>query len=248
MKICLDYGHTLNGVDSGAIGCGYREQDCTREIGKIVKSYLEQLGHTTYETNIDGNVTSISDSMYKRYSIANDNNVDLCVSLHLNAGGGTGSEIYTYNSADVQNASVILNKLSDLGLRNRGIKNGNKLAMVSRPKAKAMLIEICFIDTDVDMKLYAANKNEIAKIIAEGLTGQTLSNDCKKYIVTNYLPNAYAGYNGVDINYVLKYFNGVKTYVRGNNSGVWIETEYLTESKCQELKQTLGSWFYSINQ
>lgn len=68
----------------------------------------------------------------------------------------------------------------------------------------------------------------------------------KGYIVTNYLPNAYKGYDGVDISYVLSYFEGVKCYVRGNAKGVWIETEYLPIEKCNELKNTLGSWFYNI--
>lgn len=248
MRICLDYGHTLSGADTGAIGCGYKEQDLTRELGKIIKSYFEQLGHTVIETNIDGGVTSVSDSMFKRYSIANKNNVDLCVSIHFNAGGGTGSEIFTYNGADVYNASNILKRLAYLGLRNRGIKNGNNLAMVSKPVAKAMLIEVAFIDTASDMQLYKNKKNDIAKCIVESITGQTINTGSKGYVVTTYLPSAYAGYDGVDIKYILKYFEGVRAYVRGNNKGVWIETEYLSESKCQELKKTLGSWFYSIEE
>lgn len=72
------------------------------------------------------------------------------------------------------------------------------------------------------------------------------TNISKGYVVTNYLPVAYEGYDGVDINYVLSYFEGIKTYVRGNSKGVWIETEYLDMDKCLELKNTLGSWFYSI--
>ncbi|WP_243156287.1 hypothetical protein [Clostridium sp. C2-6-12] len=42
------------------------------------------------------------------------------------------------------------------------------------------------------------------------------------------------------------YFEGVKCYVRGNNKGVWIETEYLNIDKCDELKNKLGNLFYSI--
>lgn len=70
----------------------------------------------------------------------------------------------------------------------------------------------------------------------------------KGYIVTNYLPCAYSGYDGIDINYVLSYFTGIKCYVRGNQKGVWIETQTLPIEKCNELKATLGSWFYSIEQ
>lgn len=72
------------------------------------------------------------------------------------------------------------------------------------------------------------------------------SQPSKGYVVTNYLPQAYSDYEGVDINYILSYFQGVKTYVRGNNKGVWIETEYMPIEQCNQLKETLGSWFYSI--
>ncbi|UYZ35427.1 peptidoglycan recognition protein family protein [Clostridium beijerinckii] len=68
----------------------------------------------------------------------------------------------------------------------------------------------------------------------------------KGYVVTNYLPCAYEGYDGIDISYVLSYFDGVKCYVRGNAKGIWIETQYLDLDKCNELKSTLGSWFYEI--
>ncbi len=69
------------------------------------------------------------------------------------------------------------------------------------------------------------------------------------YVVTNYLPNGYKGnisFEGVDLEYALSYFDGVRCYVRGNAKGVWIETQMLPMSKCLELKDKLGSWFYSI--
>jgi hypothetical protein len=66
------------------------------------------------------------------------------------------------------------------------------------------------------------------------------------YVVTNYLPSAYEGYEGIDIKYVLSYFGDVKCYVRSNEKGCWIETQYLDLDKCNELKSTLGSCFYSI--
>ncbi|CUU45584.1 protein of unknown function [Clostridium beijerinckii] len=34
--------------------------------------------------------------------------------------------------------------------------------------------------------------------------------------------------------------------MRGNNKGVRIKTQYIPLSKCQELKNILGSWFYEI--
>lgn len=54
MKIALDYGHCLNGADTGLVGNGYKEQDCTREIGKLVKVKLEALGDTVIAVAPDG--------------------------------------------------------------------------------------------------------------------------------------------------------------------------------------------------
>lgn len=69
------------------------------------------------------------------------------------------------------------------------------------------------------------------------------------YVITNYLPNGYQGnnaFNGVDADYILQYFKDIRCYFRGNAKGVWIETQTLPIEKCEELKNTLGSWFYEI--
>ncbi|WP_271814479.1 peptidoglycan recognition family protein [Clostridium beijerinckii] len=84
-------------------------------------------------------------------------------------------------------------------------------------------------------------KNFPLEKVKEATTQQS-----KGYVVTTYLPNAYEGYDGVDINYILSYFQGVKPYARGNNKGIWIETGYMPIEKCNELREILGSWFYSI--
>ena len=69
------------------------------------------------------------------------------------------------------------------------------------------------------------------------------------YIVTTYLPNGYRGdgsFVGVDLEYVLYYFKGVRCYVKSDPKGIWIETQVLPIEQCNKLKETLGSWFYAI--
>ena len=69
------------------------------------------------------------------------------------------------------------------------------------------------------------------------------------YVVTTYLPNGYRGdgsFVGVDLEYVLSYFKGVRCYVKSDSKGVWIETQVLPIEQCNKLKETLGSWFYAI--
>ncbi|GAA0078805.1 hypothetical protein UT300005_31840 [Clostridium sp. CTA-5] len=78
-----------------------------------------------------------------------------------------------------------------------------------------------------------------------------INNKKTGYIVTNYLPNGYRGnseFEGVDLEYVLSYFENIRCYIKHNDNGIWIETQILPMSKCQELKDKLGSWYYEIRQ
>ncbi|MFW2500391.1 GH25 family lysozyme [Clostridium diolis] len=89
------------------------------------------------------------------------------------------------------------------------------------------------INTDCDM-------NEFNEGILNKNTG---------YVRTTYLPNGYRGdgsFTGVDIEYVQEYFKDIRIYANSNDNGIWIETQNLLMSKCLELKETLGSWFYDI--
>ena len=94
MKIVLDYGHCLSGPDTGASGNGYREEICTREIGKKVRSKLVSLGHSIVVVSPDY-ASSVSESLRIRVSSANSAAADISVSIHLNAGGGRGTETVT---------------------------------------------------------------------------------------------------------------------------------------------------------
>ncbi len=245
MKIAIDLGHGV-GTDRGATGI-VAEETIINSIGKLVISKLKELGHTIIETRPD-TATCVTDALEQRTNKANFNNVDLFASIHANAGGGIGSEVFTFKGKELEQARAVLNNLVNLGFKNRGIK-GNSLYVTGHTNSPSMLIEICFIDTQSDIDLYnSIGAKNIADAIVKGLVGQTVTNT-KGYIVTGYLPNGYRGNNefeGIDLEYVLSYFEGVRCYIRSNNKGIWIETEYLDVSKCNELKKVLGSWFYEI--
>lgn len=169
MRINLDMGHTLSGADTGAVGCGRKEQDCTREIGYKVKAKLEALGHSVCVCSVD-NANSVNESLCARVNKANANGGDLYVSIHLNAGGGHGTEVYTYQGKELSEARNVLNNICSLGYRNRGIKAAN-LYVINHTKMPAMLIECCFIDSNDDMERY--NAEDIANAIVKGLVGET---------------------------------------------------------------------------
>ena len=172
MKINLDMGHVLRGADTGAEGCGRREQDCTREIGYKVKDKLEALGHSVCVCSVDS-ASTLNESLVSRVNKANANGGDLYVSIHLNAGGGHGTEIYTYQGRELSVARNVLNNICSLGYANRGIKGAN-LYVINHTSMPAMLIECCFIDSSDDMNRY--NAEDIANAIVKGLVGQTSNN------------------------------------------------------------------------
>ena len=171
MKIVLDYGHCLSGADTGASGNGYREEVCTREIGKKVRAKLENLGHYVVVVSPDY-ALSVSESLRIRVSSANSAAADISVSIHLNAGGGRGTEIYTKGGSTLVEASNILKEMNVIGYINRGIKNGSELAVVGGIRTKSMLVECCFIDSS-DMNIY--NPERIANAIVKGLVGQEVT-------------------------------------------------------------------------
>lgn len=173
MKIAIDFGHGVN-CDGGAAGI-IKEEDIINNIGRLVANKLGAMGHTVIEVR-PSYASSTGDSLSQRVNKANSNNADLFVSIHANAGGGKGTEVFTYNGKEVSQARNVLNNICALGFRNRGIKNGSNLYVVRNTNMTAMLIEICFIDTKSDVDLYnSLGAEKIADAIVKGLVGQTVT-------------------------------------------------------------------------
>lgn len=164
MKISISVGHTLTGKGTGAVGF-LNESICAREIGEIVKSMLETQGHEVTYCRVD---LSDNDLSY-RVDLANKSDADLFAEIHLNAGGGLGTEVYTYGAKEVPQARAVLNAIVELGFSNRGIKDGKSLYVIRNTNMTAMLIECCFVDTKEDADRY--NADNIARAIVKGLTG-----------------------------------------------------------------------------
>lgn len=177
MRIGIDMGHTLSGPNYGSEGI-LKESEETRKLGNKVIELLNKEGHTVINCTVD-TASSNNASLSGRYTKANAQTLDLFVSLHFNKFDGTayGSEILTYNGKQLPEAVEILKQLNKLGFTNtgkdelsRGIKNGSHLAVIRNTKARAMLIETCFIDNKRDIELYQKNIEKIAQIIVEGIT------------------------------------------------------------------------------
>lgn len=253
MKIGLRAGHSDN--CEGAVGI-VNEHDQMKKYYQAVKSVLENYGHTVIDCN--SNASSENGELSEGANISNSNGVDFFASLHMNCfnGQGHGTEVLVSSQASgaYPLAQRLAQNFSELGFINRGVKFVRDYEM-NHVSAPNIISEICFCDSEIDIVIfnqYSWEKlayvfcNAIDSNIPKDVTETTSLDKGKSYVVTNYLPHSNDTYDGIDINYVLSYFDGVKCYVRGNAKGCWIETQYLDMDKCNELKSTLGSWFYSI--
>ena len=171
MIIGIDLGHECY-PDTGAVGV-VTEESIIDNVGSKVIEKLRNLGHKVIELR-PSSASSVGNSLWQRYTKSNNYGCDLCVSIHANCGGGHGVEVFTYNARQDERAVNVLNAIADIGFTNRGIKDGSHLAMVRRPAAVAMLIEVCFCDSQNDVNLYQNNIDKIANAIVKGLTGQNV--------------------------------------------------------------------------
>ena len=172
MKIAIDLGHGV-GSDRGAEGY-ILEETIINEVGSKVIAKLRALGHTVIETR-PSSCSGLTNSLSQRCEKANNNNCDIFLSIHANAGGGVGTEIFTYKGREVDWARRILNNVVALGFRNRGIK-GNSLYVTNHTSMTSALLEVCFVDTQSDVNLYKSIGSEkIADALVKGLVGTTTS-------------------------------------------------------------------------
>ena len=125
--VVLDPGH--GGYDPGASGNGLVEKDLTLSIALYCRDELTQYAHTIVDmTRSDDTFVDL----LPRAEYARDAGADLFVSIHINAGGGTGSEVwipndsswhYEFHEIGDELGDRILERLEALGLSNRGNKD-----------------------------------------------------------------------------------------------------------------------------
>ena len=171
MRIGINPGHTV----SGTTGCGavgyIDESKEVRKVGRVLIDMLRKCGHTVVDCTNDYAPT-VSSNLSQIVSIANSQPLDLFVSIHFNSGGGKGCEVFTYGGKSFEQADNVCRNMEKLGFINRGIKDGSNLYVVRKSDAKAMLVEVCFVDTKQDVDLY--NKigvNKIATALCDAIIG-----------------------------------------------------------------------------
>lgn len=172
-KIFIDPGH--GGSDSGATANGLKEKDLCLTIALKLRNILNQEyeGHTiSLSRTADTTLT-----LKQRTDMANRWGADFLVSIHINAGGGTGFESYIYNGIYVSKGET--NRLRTLvhdaivketGFSDRGKKTAN-FHMLRESSMHGVLTENGFIDTSSNANNLKSGAflNKIARGHARGL-------------------------------------------------------------------------------
>lgn len=194
MIIGIDKGHSLSGAGTGAVGL-MSEVTENRKIGNELISLLRSMGHTVIDCSVD-QASSVNTQLSGIVQKANAQKLDLFVSIHLNSGGGHGTETYIYSGsytgkeANKQKAVEINNAIvSSCSFRNRGVKEAD-FYVLRGTIAPAVLAEICFVDSAEDKgKL---DTSAVARAMAKAITGQEVQAPSVPSVDTSTTTNGFA--------------------------------------------------------
>lgn len=144
-----------------------------RKVTARVIYALRNAGHTVYDCTDDSGRTQ-GQNLANIVAKCNAHPVDLNISNHLNAGGGTGVEVWCYNekTKDIA-ASICASVSSALGIPNRGVKYSKNLYVLRKTAGSAILVECCFVDNQNDASHWNADK--CGDAIASAIAGKTVA-------------------------------------------------------------------------
>lgn len=168
-SIMMDAGH--GGRDPGAVYQGRQEKDDTLRLALAVGEILQNHGIDVEYTR----TTDVYETPYEKAMEANNAGVDLFISIHRNSFptdnevSGVESLVYDLSGLKYQIAEAIDEQLEAVGFVNLGVKARPNLVVLRRTQMPAVLVEVGFINSDTDNRLFDENFDDIAQAIASGI-------------------------------------------------------------------------------
>ena len=176
--VVIDPGH--GGTDPGASFDGYLEKDFNLSIALKVRDFLQDRYEVSLVMTRESDTTM---SLQQRTDLANSINADFYLSVHNNAGGGSGFESFIYNGTvppetvthqNVIHDEVMLAVKTKYNIIDRGKKRAN-FHVLRETIMSALLLEVLFVDNINDLALLKNPafiedvSNGIAKGVAKAL-------------------------------------------------------------------------------
>lgn len=171
MNIIMSSGHGkyIRGAS------GYLDEvDEARIVVETAADYLRRLG-VDIKTYHDDVSTTQSENLERIVEFHNQHVRDLDVSIHFNAYTDTtkpmGTECLYVTQAEL--ASDLANAMAKFGeFINRGAKKRTDLYFLNNTSEPAVLLEVCFVDSEEDSHQYNENLDRICRAIAVVLSGR----------------------------------------------------------------------------
>lgn len=172
--LTISAGHSTK-TDPGAVG--YRVES---ELNKLVTLAFVELckkhNIIIYDVTPYDSDLSVVDRLAYEVNKANSYKSKLHICVHHNSSNGQayGTEVYVYENSGfaAQCANAVVKAISNLGFKNRGVKENKQLYVIRETNMPCILTEIAFVDNINDMDLWKRlGEKNIAKAMFKALTG-----------------------------------------------------------------------------
>lgn len=159
------------GWDNGASYQGRNEKDDNLAMTLAVGDILEGFGFQVFYTRTE----DIYQRPFRKATIANEIGGDLFVSIHRNSSPvpnqyhGVETLVYSNQGLPKLVAENINRQLEAVGYANLGVEERPGLIVLNSTQMPAVLVEVGFINSDIDNTLFNQRFQETAMAIAEGI-------------------------------------------------------------------------------
>ncbi|XCP84930.1 N-acetylmuramoyl-L-alanine amidase [Roseburia hominis] len=169
-SIMLDAGHG-GARDPGAVYNGRQEKEDNLNLVLAIGEILQNNGLDVEYTR----TTDVYESPSQKAREANEAGVDFFVSIHRNSSPvpgqymGVESLVYDLSGIKYEMAQNINAQLETVGFVNLGVKARPNLVVLRRTQMPAVLVEVGFINSETDNRIFDENFEAIAQAIARGI-------------------------------------------------------------------------------
>ena len=173
MKVFISAGH--GGSDPGAVANGVKEKDLNLSIALACRDELKRHGVEVRMSRAKDENDPLSEEIRECNAYA----PDLAVSIHNNAGGGDGAEVFHHHGGGKGKtlAENILAEIVKVGQNSRGAKvrknsqGKDYYGFIRETSCPAVIVECAFVDSAQDLKLLAteSDRQKVGRAIAKGI-------------------------------------------------------------------------------
>ena len=186
-RLFISAGHSANGgTDKGVpptpFSKGKTEGELTLALRNAIVDSLTVMGIKVYK---DKDTNALKETLAHIKNIFTSKPNDILIDILFNAfnGKANGVEAIIPTAASIKEVTIaqrVCELFSNFGFKNRGVKDEKRTARGTlgwmRPSGENILIEVCFMDNEGDMKIYFEKFQEIQYTLALLLRDEFLKN------------------------------------------------------------------------